>query len=335
MFTPVLLTLALAAPPTLNALAPNAAGVALAEVEEIKGYDERPGDGNKGVRIKLKQIRGSGFFRDTINVVTAHGGKRGPGASLKPSEPKPSDLLKPDSLKVGERHWFAFASRYDYERHTQEVIGFWPEKDEAATVLETAVKNDSFRWQPLYVPNLKLSYGHVVEKDGWRVRGEQNGKVLWEHALTGKPLNDYNFGLFESTGGDFEVAMPKCGRILFTESDTKLGKDNEFGLPAGPYYVNHGFDPVSGTRHATWIRLAQGPSVEVMNRAYDLTSGKPSREVQYDMPKTGGIAVGAKAEEWWRKVERTYDAKGKVTKEEQFRYDESADREKRWVKVKP
>lgn len=328
MFTAILTALALTAPPTVDTLAPHAAGIALAEVTGVEEYDARPMDGNKGVRFKLKKVRGTGSFGDTVGVVTEFGGLRPPG-----SVPKPSVPLKPDSLKKGGRYWIAFSSRHD-PAHNQGVIGFWPEKDAAAGVLDAAVKGDVLRWQPRYVPDLKLSYGHVVEKDGWRVRGERDGKVLWEKALPGKPLDDYHFGLFQGTGGTFEVAMPECGHILLTESDARLEKGNEFGLPEGRYYVNNGLDPVSGRRHATWVRVAQGPGVEVMNRAYDLGTGKPTRDERFDRPRAGGKAAGAKTEEWWRKVERTYDAAGRVTREDVFWYDESAEPEKRWVKVK-
>ena len=328
MFTAIMTALALTAPPTLDTLTPHASGIALVEVAEVTEYDARPMDGNKGVRFKLKRVRGTGYFADAVSVTTAFGGLRPPG-----SVPKPSAPLKSDSLKKGARCWLAFSSRHDYA-HNQRVIGFWPEKDSAAEVLEAAIKDDVLRWHPQYIPDLKLSYGHVVEKDGWRVRGERDGKVLWEKALPGKPLDDYHFGLFQGTGGTFKVPMPKGGHILFTESDARLGADNEFGLPEGPYYVNSGFDPETGKRHATWVRVAQGPSVAVMNRAYDLDTGKPTRDERFDRPKAGGKAAGAKTEEWWRKVERTYDAAGKVTREEAFWYDESAEHEKRWVKVK-
>jgi hypothetical protein len=333
---PVVLLLAVpvrapaAEPPKVDEFAPNAAGVALVEVTGVEKYDARPMDGDAGITFKLRLVRGTGAFPGEVGCVTAFGGLRAPG-----DVPKPSAPLKPDSLKKGERYWIVFASQHDYKKYNQGVIGFWPEKDPKAEALEAAVKADAYKWSPQYVPDLKLSYGHLIEKDGWRVRGERDGKVLWEVTLTGKPLDAYHFGLFQSTGGDFVVAMPKCGHILFTESDTVLPKDNPFGLPEGRYYVNDGLDPVSGKRHGTWIRVAQGPSVEVLNRAYDLTTGKPTRDERFDWLKTGGIAVGAKKEDWWRKTERTFDASGKVTKEEVFRYDEALEREKRWVKLKP
>ncbi|MFO0976790.1 MAG: hypothetical protein U0996_10355 [Planctomycetaceae bacterium] len=330
MLTPLMMLTVLAPwadPPELSKVAPQAAGVALVEVLEASEFDYRPGDGNKGVRFSVKKIKGTGDFLKELQVVTEYGGLRAPN-----SKPQPSLPLKPDSLVVGERYWIAFASQYD-DRYNQRVIAFWPEDDAVAKTLEAAAQNDVLKWKPQYIPRLNVSYGHLIEDGTWKVRGEKDGKVVWEHTLTGKPLDSYNFGLFESTGGSFEVAMPACRQILFTESDTKLDEGNEFGLPPGPYYINHGFDPISGTRHGTWIRRAQAGSVEVLNRRYDLTTGKPAGEAEYDFPQTGGLAVGASAERWWRKRERDFDANGKVTSEVTYYYDERLEPDKRWVKV--
>ena len=158
-------------------LAPHASGVALAELVGVEEYDDRPMDGNKGILFKLKRVRGSGLFPNTIDVVTAFGGLRQPG-----DVPKPSAPLKADTLKKDERYWFAFSSHHDYEKYNQGVIGFWPEKDKVSETLEAAVKADVFRWQPQYVPALKLSYGHVVEKDTWRSPGRARRSPLGEIA---------------------------------------------------------------------------------------------------------------------------------------------------------
>jgi len=311
----------------LSKVAPHAAGVALVEVQEKKEYDFRGADGNKSVCFSVTKVRGTGDFQKELSVITAYGGMRPPN-----SKPRPSLPLKPDSLEIGKRYWIAFASGDD-DRYNQQVIAFWPEDDPVAETLEAAVRDDVLKWKPQYISALGISYGHIIEDGTWNVRGEKDGKVLWEHTLTGKPLNSYYFGLFESTGGSFEVAMPACGQILFTESDTKLDEGNEFGLPAGPYYINHGYDPTSGTRHGTWIRKAQAGSVEVLNRSYDLKTGKPAREVEFDFLQTGGITVGASTETWWRKRERDFDAKGHVTKEVTYRYDETQEPDNRWIRV--
>jgi hypothetical protein len=318
-----------AADPKVEEFAPHATGVALVQVVKIEKYDERSTDGNKGLRFKLKRVRGTGEFRDTIDVVTEFGGFRGGEV------PKPSAPVKVDSLKKGERWWFAFATNWEYEKHNQGVIGFWPEKDAKAATFEAAIKADAYKWHPQYHPELKLTYGRLIEKDKWRVRVEKQGKTLWEKEFPGKPASDlYPYSLYQGTG-ELNLKMPKCGHILMAETSTRLEKDNEFGLPAGPYHVGTGFDPETGKRHGVWARpLPEGPNVPRVNREYDPDTDKPKREQRFDVPLTGGKAVGAKTEDWYRMIARTFDATGKVTKEETFRHDQDADPDKRWVKVK-
>jgi hypothetical protein len=318
-----------AEPPKVEEFAPHAAGVALAEVVAVEKYDSRSNDGNAGIRFKLKLVRGSGDFPGEVDVVTEHGGFRAPGDTPKPSAP-----VKVDSLKKGERYWFAFASQYDWDTHNEGVIGFWKEKDAKAEALEAAVKADAYRWRPQYDPKLKLAVGHLVGQNSWRVRAEREGKALWEATIPGGPVDSYSFGLYLSPGRDLVVPETKCGQYLLAETDTRLEKGNEFGLAEGPYYVQSGFDPETGKVLAKWVRVPENPYVALVNRAYNPDTGKATFEQRFDFLDTGGKAAGAKTENWYRKIERTLDASGKVTKEETYRYDEAAEAGKRWVKVK-
>jgi hypothetical protein len=127
------------APSELNALAPHAAGVWLVEVVECVEYDSRPCDGNKGMRVKLRGVRGSGQFHDVIDVVTAYGGLRPPGRV----EPQLPTLIRPDTLQVGRQYWIAFASIHELEKYPQGVINYWLKGDEATEkALEEAVRED-------------------------------------------------------------------------------------------------------------------------------------------------------------------------------------------------
>jgi hypothetical protein len=325
------------APRTLAELAPNASGVALAEVVEVKPFDERPGDGNAGVRFKLKLIRGSGHFQDTVAVETAFGGLRPPG-----DVPKPSAPLKANSLKKGGRFWFAFASSHEWEKHNQGVIGFWPENDSiVAEILEATVKKDVLKWSPQYDPELKLSYGHIIEKDRFRVRVEKAGQVIWEQEIAGKMIGpEFAFGLTGAHGfpETIPAKLPASGRILCVKSLTNLAKDNEYELPAGKYSIEYGFDPESGKRYAVWLTLhlvKTGGIVDALHREYDPVLGKPKRDDRFEDLKSGGNRVGAKTEAWFRKVSRTFDpATGNVTSEEIYWFDKDVEFEKRWVKVK-
>jgi hypothetical protein len=74
--------------------------------------------------------------------------------------------------------------------------------------------------------------------------------------------------------------------------------------------------------------------VELVHREYVPDSGKVKREDRFEFPQTGGKAVGAKTEAWYKKTSRVFDiATGKVTSEEVFRYDQDAEPDKRWVKI--
>ncbi|MBY0458396.1 MAG: hypothetical protein K2V38_13735, partial [Gemmataceae bacterium] len=197
-------------------LPPHASGIALVEVLDVSKYDERPMDGDAGVRYKLKRVSGTGEFRPEVRVTTAHAGFGPPNVRPKGSQP-----LKPDSFNKGDRFWVAFASRYDWERHNQGVVAFWPEKDAPREALEAAAKADTYKWQPQYDPKLKLSVGRLVETGSWRIRAERDGKPLWEHKLDGAPTGAYGeWGLFQSFGGDVRAPMPKCGQVLFAETRT-------------------------------------------------------------------------------------------------------------------
>jgi hypothetical protein len=306
--------------------AQHASGVALVEVIEIENFDFRPMDGNAGVRFRLRRVRGTGEFLDEIYVTTAHGGGRSGD-----SKPKLSAPLKPDSIAKGDKVWIAFASRYDLENHDQSIVGFWPEMDAKADSLEAAVKADTYRWSPQYEPKLKLSVGRIIEKSQWRVRAEREGAIIWERVIPGTPTDSYLHGLAEGAGGEIEVKMPTCGKILLTETNTNLVKGNEFGLPAGQYYINSGLDPETGKKHVTWIREGKQVGSAIMNLAYDPDSLNPIREQRFEIGKTGGKAVGARTDVWWGKTERTFDENGKVTMEYVYWHDES---ENRWVKVK-
>lgn len=319
-----------AADPKAEAVPPHASGIALVEVTDAIKYDLRRVDGDAGVLFKLKRVSGSGEFRAEVRVTTHPGGFR-----PRDSEPKPSLPLKPDSFQKGDRFWVAFASRYDWEDHNQGVLAFWPEKAAPREALEAAVKADAYKWQPQYDPKLKLSVCRLVETGSWRVRAERDGKTLWEHKLDGAPTDGYTaFGLFQSFGGGTEAALPKCGQVLFAETHTELAKGNEFDLAPGPFYVCRGYDPETGKVHSATVRLPQGPSVVRVERDYDPATGKPTGENRYALYETGGKAVGAKDDKWYSKLRRTYDAAGKVSKEETFRYDDGAAPDMRWVLVK-
>jgi hypothetical protein len=330
------------APRTFAELAPNASGVALAELVELNPYDMRPSDGNAGVEFKLKLVRGSGQFRESIHVITAFGGLRPRGAE--PPDPKTLGPLKADSLKKGERYWFAFASRPMSltEQTSQGLVAYWPQKEPKVTeLLEAAVKDNAYRWSPQYDPETGLTYGHVIEKDRSRVRVEKAGKLLWENEIPGTMIRpEHTFWLSGLRGFPEKIpsTLPPVGRILNVKFETSLGGQNEYKLPSGRYVIEYGLDPETGKRLAAWLTrlLPGGGRYDALHVEYDAESLKPRREHRFDWPEKGGKAVGAKTENWWRRTTRDFDPKtGRVTNKEVFRYDDTRDAEDRWVIVSP
>src|SRR5262249_16966717 len=150
---------------SLDDLAPNASGVCLAEVIEVGAFGDVTGDGPYGVRVKLRKVRGSGAFRDTIGIAKGDGFHR----------QKPKGPVWPDSLKKGKRYWLAFCSESvdEWQKYQQGVINFWPkDRPRVAKAMEEAIRNDRYRWKPQYHPKTGLTSGHLIhaKKQQGRIR---------------------------------------------------------------------------------------------------------------------------------------------------------------------
>lgn len=312
---------------TLERALAKASGVCLAKVTALKERDGRPSDGNLAVTATLEILRGSGATRKSLYIVKAYGGLRPKGPP-----PKPRGPLRHDSLTKGGRYWLVFCSVHEAVsgKYPQGVIRWWPENTpEIAKVLEKAVREDRYAWQPQYEPKSGLFYGHKAEpgKDQWRIRVWKDAKVLWEKVLRGAKSERYVAWYFWPGGYVPSLKpedRPKITGLLRAETGRRLEDGNEYGLPAGKYYVAYCFDADTGRRITVAISKLQGPQVELLLRVYDLKTGKVRWERTSEWMLTGGLAVGAKKESWLRQIVRTYDLKtGRKAGEEVFRVDGS------------
>ena len=333
----LLLALLATAPekPTIETLAPHAAGVALVEVTAAKKYDERPSDGNAGVEFQFKILRKSGKVRTKIRVITAIGGARPAGA--KPF--KPSGPVKHDSFTSGKRYWIAFSAERDWKKYPQLVVCFHPESAKpAANLFDKAITANRYRWQPQYDRKLNLSYGYIESEvsDRWRIRVTRNGKTLWEKDVPGKKTGNYMaWTLYAGRMYGIPATLPKCGNVLYAQSTVELDAKNEYKIPAKTYNVITGYDPQTGRRVATWVVRHQSGWVNELHVDYHPKTGKPITRARWDSPTTGGRAIGGKKEAWWRKTVTRYDPKtGRETGREIYRYDETKPSSKAWVKVR-
>jgi hypothetical protein len=264
---------------SLDAVAPDAAAVGLAEVTELREVDGRPADGDLMVVAELRYLQSSGDVPDTLHIVKAHGGLRPPSArSVEPPLPGP---LHADSLVKGRRYWFAFSSQYEYAsgKYPQHVIGFWDEEANESHVLAAAVRERRFDWDPQYDPNTGLTHRHrsSPEQKEWTVRVHRGDRLLWEKTIQGVKSDRYRAWGFiparqwEAPPGEADEPF------LLAESAQTLAAENEFGLPAGEYYVKHAYAASSGRKGATWVSTYQDGYAERAFRVYDeVTNGRKS-----------------------------------------------------------
>lgn len=321
--------------PTIETLAPHAAGIALVEVTAAKKYDMRPSDGNAGVEFQFKILRKSGRVRTKIRVITAIGGARPAGA--KPF--KPTGPVKHDSFTPGKKYWVAYSGDKDWTKYPQLVVSFFPESAKpAANLFDKAITANRYRWQPQYDRKLNLTYGYVESEvsNHWRIRVARNRKKLWEKDVRGKKSGSYMAWTLYA-GGMYGIpkTLPKCGKVLYAQSAIELDEKNEYQLPAKKYYVLTGYDPETGRRAATWVLRFGTGWVNELHVDYHPQTGKPITRARWDSPTTGGLKVGARKDAWWRKTVTRYDQNtGRETGRDIFRYDERQPSGKRWVKVR-
>ena len=268
----------------ISKLAPNASGVCLANVVSIVPYDHRPSDGNKGFKVTLRQISGSGQFNDTIHIITEHGGHTESG--IKPE--LPNNLISPDSLVTGQQYWFAFASKHDVAKHPQAVIGFWPASDqEVSQSMQGAIHNNVYRWDPQFDPATQLSYGRMKSsKTTWDIRVTKDEKVLWKKTVRGwMSSRSLSWTLDQYAKTNFpDVATTSCGKLLVVETQTHMAEENEYGLPTGTVYLRTAYDPETGKRLHDQVSRYQDQQVTLLTRTYSLTTGEVEKEIRAEVP---------------------------------------------------
>jgi hypothetical protein len=293
--------------------------VSLAEVTDLTERDPLKSgiaDGNDDTLVALKPLRGSGEVPESIVIVRKWGGF---GARLSPPDP-----LNPPPFKKGSRYWFIWSSVNDVYWHR--ILMWWPEDDVAAPVkeMEAAIKADRYAWSPQYLPDVSLFYGRKVdaEKRHTAVRVTKGDKTLWEKTLPGLPsgrLDAWHVYEKQHLYDLKEVDAPEDQRFLSVGTDVDLPQANEFDQPEGAYYANWRLDLGTGRVAVATVGASQFHSVYTLNR-YSLETGRlVFQSVNTPLP-SGGKAVGADEEGWWRQVQRTYDPKtGEKTSEEVFR----------------
>jgi hypothetical protein len=298
----------------LQRLVPHAAGLAQVEVVDIKELDTRPSDGSLFLDVRFRILRGTGTTAEGVKIVKEQGGHPAPNsAPFKPRGP-----VKLDTFKQGERYWVAFCSQYDWERCPQGVVATWPEQARAA-VLEEAIRTDYYVHRPQYDPRSGLthSYRAAEDKKTWQVRMEWDGKLLWDVSLPGEKFKgemfDGEWCLMHRdhwSSGLGHADKNRSGWFLLAETTNHLETKNTFQLPAEEHRLTYALEADSGKTAIIWVSIMRlGPtSTPSVVQYFDMKTGKVRREERHDLFHSGGLAVGASEERWYRKLVRTYDA---------------------------
>jgi len=321
---------------TLDSIAPHAAGVFLGKIAAVSEHDERPTDGSLYDRFDIEILRSSGatlaaivfvkaggeFEFDIDDTLTADLQFRRSRARMAPRL-----TLKRDDLVVGKRYWFITSSWLDREEYPQGVASVWREDHCPFTsVLETAIREDAFRWHPLFFPESRFTVGWQddVARRTSRVRAWRENRLLWEQRTQGLLTHALIEAWYVNRGWELaDLRPPTLGDsawVLLAESRADLGSKNRFGLPAGSWRIQQLFDMKSGSLISARVRNPEVGDVERVLQSYD-SSGRLVYERIQDMLKRGGRSVGANTEDWLRRIERWYDPeRGRLARQKVWRF---------------
>jgi hypothetical protein len=301
----------------------HASGACLATISRLEEHDDRPSDGDHRIEAWLKLEQSSGTVPEFIRLVIEPGGMV--VEALPQAEgPKESMVLRPDSLRVGERHWFVFSEDYDTSRYPHSVAGWWRDSDgDVPLDVVAAVQNDRFADHPTWDRTLNVVTGWTQLDDEVRVHVRDADSLdpttmLFETTLKGKlHLLRLNHGPIP-----YEMEWPQAEASHFVQVSTigELPAGNEFDLPAGPCRIMCAFELRTGKKAAVWVARNQEVWLMQAFRQYDLDSGAPTIVMDFDLLTSGGIAAGADAENWYRRTVKRFH-NGQLQSEEVFRHE--------------
>ncbi len=302
-----------------------ASAVCLAEIASLEELDERSSDGDHWIKASLKVLQSSGDIPEFLILIRNHGGLRPPEAVdelVLPSK------LRYDSLRAGERHWFAFGSDWNRAEYPWRVTGWWPDgADNLPRVVVEAARADRFARRPEFdkQSGLIVDWKEDADDPSVTIRVVEESEVIWQRTVAGRADRRLNVLQVFHPPYPFsnEMRWPdgKAEHSLVLKTIGPLNKGDDLALPPGDYRQQHGFDLRTGRplgiviaeHNASWI-----PRGFVQ---LDLDTGRRTVIAEIGHRKTGGLDVGAETDVWLSKTERRYDPEsGALLSTEAFRY---------------
>ncbi len=316
----------------------HASSACLARISKLEEFDERPSDGDHWVKAWLDVQESSGTVPEFLYLVIQYGGHV--PFEVSQELEKRSLVLRHDSLKVGEQHWFVFSEDYDSATYPPKVAAWWRYSNGSVPrgVIE-AIRHDRFGTHPVWDKTLNVVYEAKQEDEEIQVRVreadtlEEQG-VLFDVIVPGKltslKLNYWN--------GTYEMEWPEDEKLHVVSVATigHLPAGNPFDLPLKSYRINYAFELKTGRKLAVWVARDQEIWLMHAFQQFDRETGEPITDMKFELLNSGGIKAGGETENWYRKIVRKFES-GQLTGHQDYRHEhiktgkEPVDSSSHWV----
>lgn len=311
--------------PTADDMLTRASSACLVEITNLEEFDERPSDGDYWVKASFEVIEATGDIPEFLYIVKESGGHLAPPPANTPPSPPPR--LTHNTLSVGEKHWFVFGTEGDGSQLPYGMTGWWPAgaKDLPNSVI-AAVKEDRFKWHPVYDTTCRLIHEWHEDKSAGKVtvRVRNGDEQLWSRQFDGTVNPDHPTTNVWNYGTAYEMEWPEGKPFLglFVKLVQTLPSGSEFNVPAGAYRVDYALDMKTSETLAIWVATNVN---EAWNkhafRQYDADTGRVIIAADMKNLDSGGVELGGETENWRRKTETRFDPEsGEQLSHGVFRY---------------
>jgi hypothetical protein len=319
----------------------HASGVCLARVTQIEEFNEIPSDGDHWFKVSLQPIQSSGITLPYLYVVKEQGGNF-PPELMNASRDGPS-VLKYDSLRVGEKHWFIFSNDVDLWQYPPQVAGWWPHRDrDVPQAVKRAVAEDRFRNSPQWDPTLNVVYEPQkdTKQDNFTVKVRDADSLasdaIYMQATFRGQITELKLAHWNNWP-EFEPPTDQEFGFLVLDFVGELPDGNSFQLKPGIYPQRILWNPLTGDPLGHWIYSPQKPSLLMAYQQYR-SSGQKVIESRFELLTVGGKMVGSDSDAWYRKTTTRYED-NKPVAESTFRHqyihtgEENADSSYYWEPI--
>ena len=281
-------------------------GACLATVVKLVEKNEMPSDGDHFIEAWLQPEESSGKVPDFLYLVIQHGGMMPVESILQHEAQLKTQVLRHDSLSIGERHWFLFSGDHDPARFPYQVAGWWRYDDgDVPPNIINAIASNRFGNHPAWDSTLDVVTSWKQDGEQADVQVRKAGSMdrtdlVFTQQIPGK-IKEVKLH-HHPTSYELEWPEKRETHLVNVATVASLPKENEFDLPGGTYRINHAFDLETGQRLAVWVAANQEIWLMHAFKQFSLEDGKPEIDMQFGLLDSGGRAAGGESEAWYRRV---------------------------------